>query len=924
MRPTKLTMSAFGPYAGKTELNLDKLGTAGLYLITGDTGAGKTTIFDAITFALFGEASGDIRQSNSMRSQYAAADTPTFVELDFEYGGKSYHIKRIPEYMRRKKSGEGMTKESADAELTLPDGRIVTKTREVTAAVTELLGVNRKQFSQIAMIAQGDFRKLLDADTKSRMDIFRQIFKTTPYRDLQDAVKKDANVLSDDIRTAKQGIAQYVDSLCCAETDPLSPELEKAQAGRMPVEEIIILAETLLQSDEVRLAAAEERFKKADEALTKAKEKTALYREQEKSKQEFDENKALLAQETLRAAQAEKAFKAEEAKQGERDNLIKQMNALDALLPKFDELEVLTGQWRKAESDKESTARTLDELKKSLELLKKKLAEAEKRLETLKDSGVRIATLQATAEKLRTKQEQLVKLTKQLARHAEKRDELARKQQKLTAAIAARDKATADYNRKSAAFLAEQAGILAQQLAENTPCPVCGSKDHPCPATLSENAPTEAEVEAAKAVMENAAAATLGAAEKASALKSEADTLADDVAQRSKDLFGGVPAEELPLKAAQLRETLRAEIAETEKALRQERENGRERERLEKAVPDIRNKKEAAEKQIAEQEASLAALTTATAEKQQQAERLKKELGFESKNAAEAKAAELKHAQQALEKALTLAKNALDSVREKVSSLKGKQDGLAKSLENAVSLNIDELTQQETEALQKRTAADGERQAIRSRLDSNTKLLENIRRQSGVVMEKEKKHQWLRALSDTLNGTVSGKEKIQLETFVQMMYFDRVIDCANTRLLEMTGGQYKLLRRREAGQNRSQTGLDLDVMDYYNGTVRSVSTLSGGESFKASLALALGLSDVIQRSAGGIQLDCMFIDEGFGSLDDDSLQAALRVLVGMTGENRLVGIISHVANLKDKIDKQIVVKKTVSAETLGSTATVIV
>ena len=267
MRPIKLTVSAFGPYAGRTVLDLDKLGANGLYLITGDTGAGKTTIFDAITYALYGEASGDNREPSMFRSKYAEADTPTEVELVFSYAEKTYTVKRNPEYDRPKSRGDGFTTQKAEAQLQYPDGRVVTKQRDVDNAIRDIMCINRSQFLQIAMIAQGDFLKLLLAPTEDRKKIFRQIFKTQLYQDLQDRLKRESGQLNDKCEAARSSIKQYIDGISCDENDVLSIEVEKAKSGILPTTDVIDLVDRLLSQDNDKKSVIEKSISDADKKL---------------------------------------------------------------------------------------------------------------------------------------------------------------------------------------------------------------------------------------------------------------------------------------------------------------------------------------------------------------------------------------------------------------------------------------------------------------------------------------------------------------------------------------------------------------------------------------------------------------------------------------------------------------------------------
>ena len=249
MSPLKLTIAGFGPYAGVQEIDFEKLGNSGLYLITGDTGAGKTTIFDAITFALFGEASGDSREPGMLRSKYAKAEDPTHVELTFAYGDKEYHVRRNPDYERAKTRGTGTTKQIADAQLTYPDGRIVTKLRDVDKAIREIIGLTREQFSQVAMISQGDFRKLLQADTKERQKIFRDIFGTGLFVTLQNQLKEKASDVRDLKEQASRSVAQYISGMVCDMDAPISVDVKKAKAGELPIADVMALFEQLLQED---------------------------------------------------------------------------------------------------------------------------------------------------------------------------------------------------------------------------------------------------------------------------------------------------------------------------------------------------------------------------------------------------------------------------------------------------------------------------------------------------------------------------------------------------------------------------------------------------------------------------------------------------------------------------------------------------
>ncbi|MCR5207582.1 MAG: SMC family ATPase [Eubacterium sp.] len=922
MRPLKLTLSAFGPYADKTVIELDRLGKSGIYLITGDTGAGKTTVFDAIAFALFGSASGDVRQSSMFRSKYAKPSTPTFVELEFEYKKKRYLIRRSPEYTRPKKSGEGETSEKGSAEMILPDGRAVTGLKEVTAKAEELLGINRNQFLQIAMIAQGEFRRLLDADTASRTEIFRRIFKTEPFKELQDSVKRDALDAENEAKEAKRSIKQYASGVKCDADSTFGLELERARNGEMLLGDITDLIGKIVSADEKKLEDTEKRYAAADEALGKTRAEAELYRKQEETKAALEKNKreAAIKKEALDSAKA--AYGAAEKNSPEREAAAKSVIELESKMSSFDELERTE---RELISAREKY-KAAQELEKSAtaksEEIKAELEKSEKRLEELGETGAGLERLKAELEKINAALEDKKGFDSRLEAYktASKRYNTA--QAEAAEAIKKYEAVMSEYSKVNAAFLAEQAGILAERLSDGEACPVCGSTAHPKPAVKSVSAPSEDDVKRAKAEAEAASAQSTKLSNAAAALRSEAQTQKSEIEAAAEKLFNGADgkdyyalSEELGKKLAQARENQLSLISGEEK-------KNRERGELEKGIPQLRELKEKYDGEAAKHREEMSSLNTAGSELRKSSDRLKKELGFGNKAEAEKELKLRKEKLAVLESEFNVAKESLEKAKSEYSGLEGERKGLEKALKEATALDIEALRTREAEQSALKAALDKEKTELSARLTSNRAIIGDIKKRAEALSKTENRLVMLESLSKTLNGNVSGKSRVQLETFVQMKYFDRIINRANVRLLEMTNSQYELVRREASGR-KAQTGLELDVKDHYNGTVRSVGSLSGGESFKASLALALGLSDEIQYSAGGIQLDSMFIDEGFGSLDEESLQQALKVLIGMAGENRLIGIISHVGELKTKIDKQINVTKKHGAE-LGSRIELIV
>lgn len=771
MRPLVLTLSAFGPYAGEETIDFTRLGTKGLYLITGDTGAGKTTIFDAIVFALYGEASGEARGADMLRSKYAAAVTPTYVRMRFVYHGAEYRITRNPEYLRPSKKGEGYTVNKADAELVCPDGRIVTKNREVTRAVAELLGLDKNQFTQIAMIAQGDFLRLLYAKTEDRSKIFREIFHTKAYQTLQERLKAEAGALRQEYEALGKSIDQYLEGILCIDAD-FASRMESVRQNRkaIPTEDIEALIRERIAEEEEQLARLQGQLDTYEKELEQINQVIGRANEQKKRREEFE-------------------------------NAKKQLVRLEPSLALM----------QKQYAEKQRAFQVFEEERAGFE-------------KTCQDS-MEILERREAQERMRLQIEKL-------------RREVSASEKAYGQAALLHKKAKEACDEMERRYLDEQAGVLAGHLEEGMPCPVCGSLTHPMPAEKKDGAPSKEAVDKAKREAEAANTKVHKASEEAGAVKG------------------------------------RLESAMEQYQAMLDAENDEEKET---AVLRFTGKEEA-EKILHE--------------KEQESRRRKKDL-------TEAEA--------------------LWREREKeCQRYRNMMEILEKQLKEGDETIPEELEEKRQAFTEKKRLALKEQQELHRCARTNAGIVRDIGEKGRQMKAVEEKWSLIGELAGTFNGSVAGKDKIMLETYVQMTYFDRMIGRANTRFMMMSGGQYEL--KRAAAQNiKSQSGLELDVVDHYNGTVRSVRTLSGGEAFLASLSMALGLSDEIQSAAGGIALDTMFVDEGFGYLDEEALAQAIRTLQGLAEGNRLVGIISHVESLKEKIERKIVVTK----EKSGGSRTVI-
>lgn len=908
MRPLKLTISAFGPYAGKMELDFENLGSSGLYLITGDTGAGKTTIFDAISFALFGEASGGNREPGMLRSKYADDKTPTEVELTFLYAGKEYTVTRNPEYMRPKGRGEGMTKQAADARLVYPDGHVVTKLKDVNIAIKEILGLDRDQFGQVAMIAQGGFLKLLLADTRERQKIFRNIFHTNLYVELQERLSKQANAMKYQWEDVRKSIRQYVEAILCQENSAYADQVQQAKAETLPVEEVLTLLENILEEDQHFQKDLEQSLQNTETELEEVVALMSLGENYQKIKNQLVKQEAEeeSAKALLQQRQAE--LEDQQEKSPLMEQLTKEITAMELTLPEYDRLEQL--QKNLAASQRQKTQAALD-----TDAAITERAALSEEIAALKEERKNLENVDAEKEKLlRRKQEQLQQMEKlqeligAIHKFQTQQETWKTHQQLYLTASEKSDVLMREYDARNRAFLDEQAGIMAARLEENTPCPVCGSLHHPQPAAMAESAPTEEEVKKARKAYEKAAKDTEKASAAAAREKGKVTTQEESLLKKMEKLLNlqDIQAAEIAAQN-QVSERL-VSIGEMEAQIKQIEASQNRRDILDSRIPQKETMLTAAEEKLTAAREASATASAAIRSLTEQLSSLREKLNFETKSAAVSK-------KNALELERTMIQNALQkavenhvAAKDKLTAISASVIQLKKQLEDTTAIDMDALSQKKAALTAQKAECLKQQKAIHNRLTTNRSCSKSIRKKSTELAALEEKQKWMRALSDTANGSVKGKERIMLETYIQTTYFDRIVARANVRLMKMTGGQYDLKRRKTAENMRSQSGLELDVIDHYNGTDRSVKTLSGGESFQASLALALGLSDEVQMSTG-IQLDTLFVDEGFGSLDPESLNQAYHTLAGLTEGNRLVGIISHVAELKERIDKQIVVTK---------------
>ena len=934
MRPLRLTLSAFGPYAGETVLELEKLGKGGLYLVTGDTGAGKTTLFDAITYALYDHSSGGVREGAMLRCKYAGPKTPTFVELEFEVNGQRYTVRRNPEYPRPKTRGEGFTTEKADASLIYADGRPpVTKAKEVTSAVIDIIGLDYSQFSQIAMIAQGQFTKLLNASTEDRSRIFRKLFRTQRYAQLQERLQLENAALTQQ-RTAQNA---KLDSLLSGiQYDADDPEAEAlaALSARTEPETALALLNGLLARQQTAQETAAAALQQTEAKLDILQQQLGAARQAEQLARQLTEKQAALAAAAaaLDAARAESALHTGDS--ARLDALTAQLTQAKAALDAYDALDAVYKEQQRAEDAAWLARAQAAKRRTQLAELDAALANAEKELAALADAPTRKLALETRQQQLSDRETALATLTRRLAACQQQAQKARAAQEAYRAADEAKQQAHANRDTLDKAFLDAQAGLLAQELAEGVPCPVCGSTHHPAKAALPCTAPTQAQVDAAKQAAEKADAAAQTASANAQSALAAADEAKRSLRRDAESLLperftspdGPVKLTFAFMSGVLTEETAALHTAQTEcsAALRQAKADCTRRDTLENERQTKAGQRPALEQTASEAVSAAAAHAAKAGALEQQAAAQKAALPYPQRTQAQAALNELKTQRDTLRTGMEQAEQALQQAEQAHAAAKAAVDALRSqqaAAEKAVPAQPVEVLQAELDRLTgTRDALRTQEKQLSAQLLPNRRAAEQYRAGADARTALEQRWQWVSALAATAGGNLTSKQKIRLEAYIQMNYLDRILRYANTRLMQMTAGQYEL-ERIGAENQRSQSGLDLGVIDHYNGTRRSVKTLSGGESFKASLALALGLSDEVQSAAGGIRLDTLFLDEGFGSLDEESLEQAMRVLAGLTEGDRLVGIISHVGALKDRIDRQVVVRK---ARTGGSTVELIV
>ncbi|QHQ62555.1 AAA family ATPase [Anaerocolumna sedimenticola] len=1036
MKPLKLMISAFGPYAGTVTIDFEKMGNSGLFLISGDTGAGKTTIFDAISYALFEKTSGLTREVNSVRSDFATLEVFTEVTLTFSHKGFHYTINRYPDQTRKSDRGKGIAEQKKGVSILLPDGKKIDNRNDVKRIISEILGgLGYDQFKQIAMIAQGEFLELLLADNDKRNEILQKVFNTEIYKRFSAKLREKEIFLKNENEDLEKSLQLYIDGIKCPEESEYYQKIEyfKTVKNINFIPDILNCLTLLIEEDNRILDDVNDKMGSVDKEKEKFIKKEVIGKtinqnleEKEKlqcRKEELDlkkdemkvlEQRGLIGQRALsyvkpledaknreveisnrltekikaaskekesfevRLYRAKKLYEEENNKSDLRDNLTLYISNLEESLPQYDFLNNLL------EREKEyfKTGNQLDE---TISSISKKLSDMQNlhqnfrnELEAVKESPIKLLNCVSKLEKDEIAKKRMEQLDADISKLILLEEVVENYKKAFLQAEERYDECNLEFDRKQKAYLREQAGILAKTLEEGKPCPVCGSLEHPKTAQLLLEAPTEAELNTLKEKRDTLSEEMLEAGKKVSEYKKEYETRFDTINESMDIITCEIDFNNLKDRKSYLQKLIsewdsnikllraeeellkvkceRKEICETEirkalasieeynsnTALLKEKRNllaadlsacrkeiemikkNLEFDSLEKAktiisekkteLDELKNKFLDAENEFHEADKALKTAVSLLSEFTTQYESSKesfnkassrfmlkmKEYGFKTEEAykeallSQEKIDEIKEICKKYELTKQEIKAQLDKLKEKTY---GKERIDLEDIRNNIKLLKDSRTQ--LEKLQKE---------VHNRVSANKSSLFHIKEIDKIREEKNKEYLEISALSKTANGRLEGKQKINFETYVQAAYFVQIIQEANKRFYEMSGKRYQLMRK-EGGNLQSASGLELNVLDTWTGKLRNVKSLSGGESFMAALSLALGFSDIIQSHSGGIEIETMFVDEGFGSLDTEALEQSIVTLTNLTLGNRMVGIISHVDELKERIDKQIIVKK---------------
>lgn len=979
MKPQKLTVSAWGPYPGEIQIDFQKVGEGGLFLITGPTGSGKTTLFDAISYALYGEVSGSIREENSVRCSFAKPENETFVELEFTHQGKTYHIRRTPRYLRPKKKGNGEVEQKAQAQFWIEGKKVSGTFSEIDESLREILGMDHRQFKQVSMIAQGEFMDLLTADSKKRGEILTRIFRTDLYRRMQEILSAKTKSLEQENRELERLMREAAAGIVAEG----NLELEEAlRTEAVSYEKIVHLLEEDSRCCKKEQRNLEQQIQDLDEQQKSLTEIESLQDQIRRKQEQQDEN-----------------ARKEEKLDQRYEQIRKESGSPEDINQEIEELSTKVSQcqdrirWCEDLEKKSKTYQTLCEQKEDLEKQRqqqeKKIAECEQDVTAYEETLKNFEDLQQTKlqaqQQVECKEEELKQVQdfqKDCSKALSQKEKYRESQDSFLEVESDYEASHAQWQEEAAKRRRSAAGLLAENLQEGEVCPVCGSLHHPHLALLETDVLSEAQLDRLEKESKKLEKKARKASEEAAYQKAQYESLEgqlreifldrmqkesepsiQDVKQKESDhplpantlqfLHSGC-GEEKPISPTL--EGMEKEsnfwLAKKEAALAEAQEElaacgcrQKERDRLVAKLEETREKRDTlseSRKAEAEQYQDLLvrvgeaggafkearnrfqseSLTTEEISKQsllQQKEALDKELDQKKRDRKELdelqkqraslkvlleegqkEMSELKEKQMQKEEQLSSKQKEKSSYKQSFNSqdvsFQAEQSTCTQLMTSQMVQHQKEKLQQKKEDCQVRFKCN---EQARQSLEGKLKKRSALSKQYGDILD----------LDQAARG--KNEKNTTFERYVQGVYFDEVLKAANLRLKKMSGERYQMFRVNQVADKRTTNSLDIDVVDFYTDANRrrSVRTLSGGEAFLAALSLALGLSDIIESSNGGIEIEALFIDEGFGTLDEDSLQNAIDTLLSVKTKNQMIGIISHRQELKDRIPKQIVIEK---------------
>lgn len=1033
MKPLRLILGAFGPYPEEEVIDFTRLGEHRIFLVTGPTGAGKTTIFDGIAYAIYGEASGQERDGESLRSQFADLRSLTRVELEFELRGTNYHIKRIPRQEKAKSRGAGTTLQNPEAELIIgkgPEARVISGINPVKEKIQEIMGISCEQFRQIMMLPQGEFRRLLTSDSREREKILQRIFGTEKYKELERRLTEKAKAMKGEIQYL---LMKRHDQIKQIQYEPGSELAVLAEARDINIHGLLDELERTIQQDEERIKEFSLKIQEHDSTLKtlqremiqgevnnkrlKERDQLTIMIEQHQEKEPYIKEQEKILQAGQRAAMI---IPIEENYLQRQAEINKRKAQHEAILHRRKKAqEQLDGALNHYQAEREKEP-VLEKINQELTRLKGFLEKVE-RLSSLEDSCIQLDKslkeaeegLEGNRKALKSQREEEMKIVEQveglqadLVKHAEligrleKAQELCLRLKQLDNDNSLLNDYAIQYKRLKCdyeklqnkyheskkqqdelheAWYLGQAGLLADTLKAGSPCPVCGSTHHPHPAESATGVPTEIQL---REVKEQIQELELQLRKKQNEFMNlEADGIAQKkLVKKEKEELSRVLSVDIDeLKQAQMREWINKQLnmadhereilerealrikqqkarqAPSEARLKQIRDGIRALEKaleeqqthytallgqvqsqraliaaLKQEIPETIRSKKSLDQAISDYEATYLAGTRALKEAEEKYQNarlimekegaLLKESQSNLEEASRQERLSLEKLQQAIaqggfenishyqEAKLPQEKQGAleEGVRNFYETLKSLEDRYQEAVLATAGIKIIDLgalIQQEQQIKEQRSRILQAETALRGRVEKNIAVLKGVVGDTEEIAQREETYRTLGHLAEVARG--NNKEGMTFERYVLAAFLDQIVQAANERLLKMTDRRYSLARTDERARSNAQGGLELEVFDYYTGKARHVKTLSGGEGFKASLALALGLADVVQSYAGGISLDTIFIDEGFGTLDPESLDNAIEALMELRQQGRLVGIISHVPELKERIEAKL-------------------